>query len=111
MPLHPLDGPAFLAALTGSTGPRKPFVLDLRTAARFDAGHVPGSVNVPVHDLGHRRRDLPASAVQRILLVGEPGRRTEAGARFLELMGFADLAYLEGGIDAYPGDLETGPPA
>jgi len=104
MPVHPLDGPAFVAALEG---PRKPFVLDLRSPDQFACGHVPGSVNVSVYELGNRRRDLPASTVERILLVGEPGRRTLAGARFLELMGFADLAYLVGGIDAYPGALET----
>ena len=45
----------------------------------------------------------------RILVVGEPGRRTDAALRWLALMGFADVSVLQGGIDAYPGELETGP--
>ncbi|GAB4171019.1 MAG: metalloregulator ArsR/SmtB family transcription factor [Rhodocyclaceae bacterium] len=34
-------------------------VLDVRPAAEFAAGHVPGAINVPVEDLGKRLRKLP----------------------------------------------------
>jgi rhodanese-related sulfurtransferase len=70
----------------------RPFVLDVRPPEEFAKSHLPGAVNVPVHDLGRRRRDLPASRVARIVVVGAPGRRTEAAANFLCLMGFADVA-------------------
>lgn len=107
MPARSLDGPAFVEALSGVP---KPFVLDIRGTAAYEAGHVPGSAHIEVYDLGSRRRDLPSSRVERILVVGHPGRRTDAGVRFLELMGFGDIAELEGGITSFPGELEAGPP-
>lgn len=90
---------------------RPPVVLDTRPRDEFEAGHVPGAMHVPVHDLGRRQEELPASKVVRVVVVGEPGRRGEAAAAWLVLMGFADVALLEGGIAGHRGDLEKGPPA
>ena len=100
----PLD--RFKAALAGA---RRPFVLDVRTPEAFALGRLPGSVNVPVHELGRRRRDLPGSLVERILVIGDDERRTVAGVRFLELAGFGDVALLEGGIGTWDGPLQCGP--
>src|SRR5687767_190803 len=86
-----------------------PFVLDVRSASEFERGHVPGSVHIHVHDLTARRAELPTSKVTRILLVGEPGKRTEAAAAWLALVGHADLAVLDGGFAAWSGPVETGP--
>lgn len=36
-------------------------VLDVRPAAEYDAGHVPGAVNVPPDELDERLRELPAA--------------------------------------------------
>jgi len=99
-----LDGPAFQEALQA---PRKPWVLDLRKPAAFAAGHVPGARNIPVHDLPKSRRMLPPTLVERMLLIADTPKRAEAGANFLALMGYADLAILVGGLDAYPGELES----
>jgi rhodanese-related sulfurtransferase len=102
-----LDGEALAREAAGE---RPPVVLDIRDRAAFEAGHVPGSLHVPVHEMGRRRADLPRSLVARIVLVGEPGKRLEAGANWLVLMGYGDVAVLEGGIDGWPGEVETGPP-
>lgn len=92
-------------------GPRKPFLVDVRTRDAYLAGHLPGSVHIRVYDLGHERKRLPSSTVRRIVLIGEPGKRTEAGATFLTLMGYGDVAILDGGVEAWSGELETGEPA
>jgi rhodanese-related sulfurtransferase len=102
-----LDADAFAAALAGE---RRPFVLDARTAEEFEAGRVPGSVHCHVHDLVRRRDVLPTSKVERILVIAEEGRRGDAAVRFLALLGYADVALVEGGIAAHRGPLETGPP-
>jgi rhodanese-related sulfurtransferase len=34
-------------------------VLDVRPAEEFDAGHLPGAVNIPIHQLEKRLRELP----------------------------------------------------
>lgn len=100
-----LDATGFLEALDA---PRAPWIIDLRTPARFAEGHVPGSRNIPVHDLPRRRKDLPPTFIERILLVSDTPKRAEAAANFLALMGFADVSVLEGGIEAFPGELATG---
>jgi rhodanese-related sulfurtransferase len=101
-----LSADAFAAELVAE---RRPFVLDTRSREEFEAGHVPGSRNVPVHELGRRQDELPSSKVARILVIGEPGRRSEAAAAWLVLMGYADVALVEGGIAAHRGELEKGP--
>lgn len=102
-----LDAAAVARELAGE---RRPFVLDVRPLAEYERGHLPGSHNVPVHDMGRRRQDLPHVKIARIILIGEPGRRTDAAGNWLALMGYPDVAVLEGGIAAWPGELETGPP-
>jgi len=90
--------------------PRAPVLVDVRTSDGFAAGHIPGSRNVPVHDLGARRADLPASLAERVIVIGDHYKRTVAAARFLVLIGFGDVSILDGGIAAWEGMLETGMP-
>ena len=89
---------------------RAPWVLDVRREADYTAGHVPGSRHIPVHDLPHRRSELPSTFIERLLIVADTPKRAEAAANFCVLVGYGDVAILQGGIDAFPGELETGPP-
>ena len=98
----------FAAALTARP---VPYVLDVRTAEEFEAGHVPGSRWIHVHEIGRRQADLPTSRILRILLVGDGGKRTRAAATWFVLMGYADVAALAGGFTAWTGAIETGPAA
>lgn len=102
-----LDADGLDAALRAE---RRPFVLDVRPPAEFEAGHVPGAHNVPVHDLGRRQSELPSSKVTRVLVIGEPGRRSQAAATWLVLMGYGDVALVGDGMAAWRGAIETGPP-
>jgi rhodanese-related sulfurtransferase len=97
----------FAAALAARPAP---FVVDVRDAAEFEQGHVPGSRSIPVHEIGHRRAELPAVRITRILVVGDGGKRTQAAAAYLVLTGFADVGALDGGFAAWSGDVEKGPP-
>lgn len=102
-----LDADGVAAALAAE---RRPFLLDVRGAEEFEKGHLPGAHHVPVHELARRARDLPASKVARVIVVGEPGRRGESAAAWLALMGWSDVALLDGGFPAWRGPVETGPP-
>lgn len=95
---------------TAITSPGSPFLLDVRDARAYEAGHVPGSRWIPVHDLARRRRELPTSRITRILVVGDTPRRAQAAAAWLALVGFADVAVLAGGFPAWTGAVEKGPP-
>lgn len=98
---------ALRAALDGA---RPPVLVDVRSPEAYDAGHVPGSLHVPVHDLGARRAELPANLARRLVVIGDHRKRALAAANFLALLGFGGVSVLDGGIAAWDGPLETGPP-
>src|SRR6185436_9049220 len=53
---HPqVDVEAVLSAPAG----KSPFLVDVRTPQEFEAGHIPGAVNMPVDDLRSRLSELP----------------------------------------------------
>lgn len=101
-----IDPGSLASALAGTP---RPCVLDVRDPASYEAGHIPGSRNIPVHDLVRRAADLPGSKVVRMIVVGDPGRRSDAAAVFLTIAGYPDVAVLEGGVAAWTGPVETGP--
>ena len=88
----------------------RPFVVDVRTAAEFEAGHVPGARWIHVHEIAARRSELPVSKIARILVVGDGGKRAQAAAAWFVLMGHGDVAVLAGGFEAWTGPVEKGPP-
>ena len=89
---------------------RPPVLVDVREAAAFEAGHLSGSVHVPVYDLGARRAELPAGLSTPLVVIGDHRKRAHAAATFLVLIGFGHVAVLEGGIATWEGPLATGPP-
>lgn len=97
-----------LQALLDGGGASRLFLIDTRSRKDYEAGHVPGALHCPVHELSRRERDLPPRT-SRVIVVGEPGRRGEAGGVFLVLAGFAFVAMLDGGWPAWTGPVEVGP--
>ncbi len=104
---HELTAEEFAAAT--SVTPR-PFVVDVRSAEEYEAGHLPGSASLHVHEIAQRRSELPINRIARILVVGDGGKRTSAAAAWLVLMGYADVGVLAGGFAAWTGPVEKGPP-
>jgi hydroxyacylglutathione hydrolase len=68
-------------------------VLDVRQAAEYAAGHVPGAVHVELGDLPARAQDAPAGAV---VMCGH-GERAMTAASLLQRGGQRGLAVLAGG--------------
>jgi phage shock protein E len=76
-------------------------VLDVRTAAEFAAGHVPGARNVS-HDLLQSSIDeLAPLRDKQVVLYCRSGRRTLLAADVLQKAGFKRLAHLEGDFLAW----------
>jgi glyoxylase-like metal-dependent hydrolase (beta-lactamase superfamily II)/rhodanese-related sulfurtransferase len=74
-------------------------VLDVRQPAAFAAGHLPGSLNVPVDLRGFANRaGFVLEAGRRIALIADGGAQAAAAARLLAAVGFDDLAELAGGL-------------
>ena len=100
--LNPLLAAEVLALLDAGAG-----VLDVRSQAEFAAGHLKGSVNVP---LGGRYATWAGAVLSRevpIVLIAPAGKEAEAAMRLMRI-GFDGVAgYLEGGAAA----LAALPPA
>jgi rhodanese-related sulfurtransferase len=71
-------------------------VLDVRTAAEFAAGHVPGARNVSHELLSSRIDELAALRDKQVVLYCRSGRRTLLAEDVLRKAGFTRLAHLEG---------------
>lgn len=76
-------------------------VVDVREAAEWHAGHVPGSVNFPAHEIPARAAELPRG-VPLAVHCGHDFRAT-LGASLLERAGFHDLYVLEDGWEGWAG--------
>jgi rhodanese-related sulfurtransferase len=90
---HADGGPAEATELVtaGRIGARP--VLDVRQAAEYAAGHVPGTVHVELGSLPARAQDAPAGAV---VTCGH-GERAMTAASLLQRAGHQGLAVLDGG--------------
>jgi len=79
----------------------KPLVLDVRTPAEFDAGHLPGAVLIPLSQLDARWEEIAAHREGKVLLTCRSGNRSTVAAEILVRRGFRDLYNLRGGVRAW----------
>ena len=80
-------------------------VVDVREAAEWHVGHIPGSINLPVHDIPGTKVDLPRGMAVAVHC-GHDYRAT-LGASLLERDGYRDLIVLDDGWDGWAA-LEAG---
>jgi len=73
-------------------------ILDVREPAEFDAGHIPGTLNLPLSALRRRHGELPRG--REIVVCCGVGQRAYYAVRFLLQHGFR-AANLSGGYTTY----------
>ena len=76
-----------------------PLVLDVRNSGEWNDAHIRGSVLIPLAQLEARVAELPRD--KKIALHCASGYRSSIAASLLERSGFARLADLVGGIQAW----------
>jgi rhodanese-related sulfurtransferase/thiol-disulfide isomerase/thioredoxin len=82
-------------------------VLDVRTAAEYEAGHIPGAILVPNEDIADTPpAELPVKDAE-ILVYCRSGNRSAQAAKKLAAMGYTRV-YDFGGINSWPYETETG---
>jgi phage shock protein E len=96
-PLAPVSPQALIERL--DDGPKAPFVLDVRTAEEYVAGHVPGAVNIPHDQLASRLAEVPRD--RDVVLYCRSGRRVQLAAEVLAGGGYARLEHLQGDMPAW----------
>ncbi len=92
---HPQMDVTQLAVVGGS---ESPFLVDVRTADEFAAGHIPGAVNFPVDGLRAQLGNLPRD--RRIAVYCQVGQRGYLATRILLQSGF-DCVNLGGGYTTF----------
>jgi rhodanese-related sulfurtransferase len=78
-------------------GPAAPLLLDVRTAAERSGSSIPGSLHIPLHELGRRVDELKKHKDREIVVYCASGSRSVSAALKLKKEGF-NAANLTGGI-------------
>ena len=91
--------PSELAARISSK--EAPFILDVRSPDEFVSGHIPGAVNVPVHELSERLVALGLSPKDEIVVHCERGGRAEVAESMLRTSGYTGVRDLSGHMAAW----------
>lgn len=87
--------PAALQERLASASP--PVLLDVRTAAEHQTGHLKGSLLLPVHELRRRLGELERHRGREIVCYCQTGSRSKAAAFLLSRQGFT-AGNLAGGM-------------
>jgi len=72
------------------------FVLDVRTAEEWEAGHIPGSTSIPLEELAGRAAELPVG--EPILIYCRTGNRSLESMNMLGSIGFMNLSSMDVGF-------------
>nr|WP_281354677.1 rhodanese-like domain-containing protein [Roseospira navarrensis] len=84
-------------------------VVDVRSPREFTGrhGHVPGSVNVPLNEIGPRLQALggadPEVFDTPVYVMCQTASRAAHAARVMKKTGFRNLAVVSGGVSAWRG--------
>jgi rhodanese-related sulfurtransferase len=76
-----------------------PQVIDVRSQAEFETGHVPGAVNIPHNELANRLDEVDAAS--DVVLYCMIGPRARLGEQTLRKAGVDGLLHLDGGFAAW----------
>lgn len=79
-------------------------VLDVRMPYEVERVCLPGTLNIPVHELRHRFAEIDRD--RPVAIYCHHGVRSEHAALLLEHLGFADVSHLGGGIDAWSAEID-----
>ena len=72
-------------------------ILDVRTQAEFEDGHIENAILLPYDEIEERAKDVIGSVHRTVLVYCRSGRRSAEAARMLSEMGFLSV-YDFGGI-------------
>ena len=80
-------------------------ILDVRTQAEYDEGHIPGAVLIPNTEIEDRAEEELPDKDQRILVYCRSGNRSKKAAQALAALGYTNIREF-GGILDWPYEVE-----
>ena len=82
-------------------------LLDVRTIAEYESGHIPGAICVPNETISDAEIPELPDKDQMILVYCRSGNRSRQASAKLAALGYTNIIEF-GGINAWPGDVITG---
>lgn len=70
-------------------------LVDVRTVEEYQGGHLPGAINVPLHELQNRVQEIPRD--KPVIVVCASGNRSMTGSEVLAVAGHQNVYNLQGG--------------
>jgi rhodanese-related sulfurtransferase len=84
------------------------FLLDVRQSWEHGMAAIAGSTLIPLSELAGRAGEIKPPADGLIVVYCHHGMRSMSGAAILQRAGFANVASLAGGIDAWSCEVDPG---
>ena len=81
------------------------FILDVRTAAEYESGHIPNAINLSNEDIQAGKVDSLKDKSQLIMVYCRSGNRSRQAAQKLAELGYTNVVDF-GGIQSWQGDIE-----
>lgn len=79
-------------------------VIDVREAAEYTFGHIPGAISVPLGDLEDSMANLPMD--KKLYVVCRTGHRSDLAAQKLAAKGFKEVVNVLPGMNQWNGAIE-----
>lgn len=71
-----------------------PLIIDVRTEAEWNAGHIEGAILIPYESIGARIEAVTKDRSKRIYVYCRSGRRSKIAKESLEKLGYRDVVNL-----------------
>lgn len=78
-----------------------PLILDVRSPAEFEAGHIAGAINIPHDQLTQRISELGISPSDEVVVHCQSGRRAGMAEAALREAGYTNVRDLSGHMQAW----------
>jgi rhodanese-related sulfurtransferase len=76
-------------------------IIDCRTGAEYELGHLKNAINVPLQQLSIRIDDLPCTCDDAIFVYCRTGNRSETFATYIRSIGFTKCQSIAGGFELW----------
>lgn len=87
--------------LTEIQNQQPPLILDVRSQAEYDAGHIPGAINIEFRELPNHLDRLDRHKNSPVVIYCEKGIRAKVAQATLSKAGFQSILHLEGHLSAW----------
>ena len=76
------------------------YIIDVRSSQEFKEGYLQNAINIPLYDLKKNITQIVKNSNEIIILYCQSDIRSRKAKNILEKMGYNNIFYLRGGIDA-----------